>query len=64
MTESSFYTTEADIRKLAGVRRRIRLLSGPGFEVGVHGPIKEHYGLEDEPDRPLPVDYVVGAGAA
>lgn len=64
MTDSPFYTAEAGIRKVAGVRRRIDLASGPPFEVGVHGPIKEHYSLAAEPDRPLPVDYVVGAGAA
>jgi hypothetical protein len=64
MTDPSFYTAEAEIRKLAGVRRRIRLGPGAEFEVGVHGPIKDHYALDAEPDRPLPVDYVVGAGGA
>ena len=64
MTDSSFYTAEAGIRKVAGVRRRIRLGTGPEFEVGVHGPIKDHYALAAEPDRPLPVDYVVAAAGA
>lgn len=59
-----FYTAEAEIRKVAGVHRRVTLGSGPAFEVGVHGAIKEHYGLAAEPDRPLPVDYVVGAAGA
>ncbi len=60
----AFYTAEATIEKVAGVHRRVRLTSGPAFDVGVHGAIKDHYGLTDEPDRPLPVDYVVGAAGA
>ena len=60
----SFYTVEATIEKVAGVHRRVGLPSGDSFDVGVHGAIKEHYRLVDEPDRPLPVDYIVGAGGA
>jgi hypothetical protein len=60
----AFYTVEAEIEKVAGVHRRVALESGQEFEVGVHGAIKEHYGLEKEPDRPLPVDYLVGATGA
>ncbi len=60
----SFYTVEAEVEKVAGVHRRITLPSGQRFEVGVHGAIKEHYGLDREPDRPLPVDFVVGAAGA
>ncbi len=60
----AFYTVEAEIEKVAGVHRRVRLPSGDAFDVGVHGAIKEHYGLHDEPDRPLPVDYLVGAAGA
>lgn len=60
----SFYTAEATIEKVAGVHRRVTLASGHAFDVGVHGAIKEHYGLTDEPDRPLPVDYLVGATGA
>lgn len=60
----AFYTVEATIEKVAGVHRRVRLPSGAGFDVGVHGAIKEHYRLMDEPDRPLPVDYIVGAAGA
>lgn len=60
----SFYTVEAGIEKVAGVHRRVRLPSGDAFDVGVHGAIKEHYRLHDEPDRPLPVDYIVGSGGA
>ena len=60
----AFYTSEAEVRKVAGVHRRVTLQSGTAFDVGVHGAIKEHYGLESEPDRPLPVDYLVGAAGA
>jgi hypothetical protein len=60
----TFYTVEAEIEKVAGVHRRVRLPSGDSFDVGVHGAIKEHYRLHDEPDRPLPVDFVVGAAGA
>lgn len=60
----SFYTVEADIAKIEGVHRRVSLSSGPSFDVGVHGRIKDHYGLANEPDLPLPVDYLVGATGA
>ena len=60
----SFYTVETEIRKVAGVHRRITLPAGATFDVGVHGAIKAHYGLDAEPDRPLPVDYLVGATGA
>ena len=60
----SFYTAEAEVRKVAGVHRRVSLASGATFDVGVHGVIKDHYGLHAETDRPLPVDYLVGSAAA
>ena len=60
----TFYTVEAEIEKVAGVHRRVRLPSGDAFDVGVHGAIKEHYKLHNEPDRPLPVDYLGGAAGA
>ena len=60
----SFYTAEAGIEKVEGVHRTVTLASGTRFDVGVHGAIKAHYGLDSEPDRPLPVDYLVGAAGA
>lgn len=60
----AFYTAVAEIRKVAGVHRRVSLGSGATFDVGVHGAIKAHYGLTGEADRPLPVDYLVGATGA
>lgn len=60
----AFYTVRAEVVKVSGVHRAVTLPTGHGFDVGVHGPIKAHYRLEEEPDRPLPVDYLVGAAGA
>ncbi len=57
----SFYTARAHIDKVEGVHRRATLQPGTTVEFGVHGPIKEHFGLREEPDLPLPVDYVAAA---
>lgn len=59
MTEP-VYVSQAHIEIIDGVHRRARLDAGVTLELGVHGPIKEHYRLESE-DLPLPVDYVVAA---
>lgn len=59
MTEP-FYTTKATVRKVRGVHRRAALETGETFEMGVHGPIREHYRIDAE-DLPLPVDYMVAA---
>lgn len=58
-----FYVSRVEVRKVAGVLRRAVLPGGTEVEMGVHGPIKAYYRLEDEPDRPLPVDFVVAAAA-
>jgi|TARA_B110000116_G_scaffold115890_1_gene100597 hypothetical protein len=57
-----FYTTRATVTKVEGIHRRATLEDGTTFEMGVHGPIKAHYGL-DTSDLPLPVDYLVAAAA-
>jgi hypothetical protein len=62
MTDS-FYTARASVGKVGGVHRRATLEEGTTLEFGVHGLIKSHYGLHDEPDLPLPVDYLVAAAA-
>ena len=56
-----FYTARAEIEKVEGVHRRARLPVGGAIELGVHGPVKEHYRLHDAKDLPLPVDYIVAA---
>lgn len=55
-----FYVAEAQIEKVQGVHRRATLADGSQFDMGVHGPVKEHYRI-DAPDLPLPVDYQVAA---
>ena len=62
MTDS-IYTSRSQIRKVRGVTRRAVLENGTEVTFGVHGPIKAQFGLHDEPDLPLPVDYLVAAGA-
>lgn len=61
--DEPFYVARAEVGKLRGVQRRALLEDGTSLEFGVHGPVKSHYGLESEPNLPLPVDYVVAAAA-
>lgn len=58
-----FYVSEVEVEKVRGVHRRATLPGGTTMDVGVHGPIRSHYGLESEPNLPLPVDYLVAAAA-
>ena len=55
------YVARATVRKVDGVHRRATLESGVEVDFGVHGPIKELFRLEREPDLPLPVDFLVAA---
>ncbi|MFQ5691056.1 MAG: hypothetical protein ACE5HQ_12385 [Gemmatimonadota bacterium] len=55
-----FYVTRATVSKVAGVHRRATLEVGTEFDMGVHGAVKAHYGIQAE-DLPLPVDYQVAA---
>lgn len=59
--EPPVYTARATVRKVKGVTRRAVLEDGTEVTFGVHGAIKAQYGLEAEPDLPLPVDYIVSA---
>lgn len=59
----TIYTSTVTIAKVAGVHRRATLPTGAVIDLGVHGPIKEHYKLHDAKNLPLPVDYVVAAAA-
>jgi hypothetical protein len=56
-----FYVAHATIRKVQGVHRTARIATGVEIDLGVHGPIKEHYRLTDAKNLPLPVDYIVAA---
>lgn len=62
MTDS-IYTSRCRVEKVEGVVRRAVLEDGTEAIFGVHGAIKEQYGLHHEPDHPLPVDFLVAAGA-
>jgi hypothetical protein len=55
-----FYVSRVAVAKVEGVHRRATLEMGTTVDFGVHGAIREHYGLAG-PDRPLPVDYVVAS---
>ena len=58
-----FYVARADVGRLSGVHRRALLEDGTQIDFGVHGPVKVHYGLDSEPNLPLPVDYLVASVA-
>ena len=58
-----FYVAEASVEKVDGLHRRGTLHDGTTLEFGVHGPVKAHYGLDSQPNLPLPVDYLVAAAA-
>jgi hypothetical protein len=58
-----FYTARASVVKVDGIHRRATLEVGTDIDFGVHGPVKEHFGLHAEPDLPLPVDYLVASAA-
>ena len=59
----ALYIAKARVEKVDGLHRRGTLESGPEIDFGVHGPIKAHYGLDSQPNLPLPVDYLVAAAA-
>ena len=58
-----FYVSRATVEKVGGVHRRAALEDGTTIDFGVHGPVKAHYGLDSQPNLPLPVDYLVAAAA-
>lgn len=58
-----FYVARASVTKTEGLRRTATLEVGPSVDFGVHGPVKAHYGLDSQPNLPLPVDYLVAAAA-
>jgi len=58
-----FYVSKSRVRIVDGVHRRAELHDGTTLELGVHGPVKAHYGLDSQPNLPLPVDYLVAAAA-
>ena len=63
MTHEPFYVSRVRVSRVSGVHRRALLEDGTTLELGVHGPVKHHYGLDSQPNLPLPVDYLVAAAA-
>ena len=57
------YIARSSVVRVEGLHRRGTLEDGTTLEFGVHGPVKSHYGLDSQPNLPLPVDYLVTAGA-
>lgn len=58
------YTARAEIRKVDGHHRRARIATDVVVDFGVHGPIKDHFGLDSRKNLPLPVDYIAAATGA
>jgi hypothetical protein len=58
------YIARASVEKVDGLHRRGTLEDGTTMDFGVHGPIKSMYGLDTQPDLPLPVDYLIAAASA
>lgn len=59
----AFYVSKSTVEKVDGLHRRATLEDGTSMDFGVHGPVKAHYGLDSQPNLPLPVDYLVAAAA-
>jgi hypothetical protein len=57
------YISKSTVEKVDGLHRRGTLADGTTLDFGVHGPIKARYGLDSQPNLPLPVDYLVAAAA-
>ena len=55
------YVARAAVDTFAPLHRRARLAMDAEVDMGVHGSIRDHYGLRPERDLPLPVDYIVAA---
>lgn len=57
------YVSHASVHRVGGLHRRAEIAQGHVFDMGVHGPIAQHYRLQPERELPLPVDYIVAATA-
>jgi hypothetical protein len=58
-----FYVSRSTVRKIEGTHRRACLEDGTECDFGVHGPVKQHFRLDNQKNLPLPVDYIVAATA-
>ena len=57
----SLYRAHAELEQLGRLHRRAHLPLAEPIDMGVHGPIQEHYRLSPDRPLPLPVDYIVAA---
>lgn len=58
------YTSHVRIERVGGAFRRAWLPArDEAVELGVHGAVAEHYGVQDEIERPTTLDYVIAAAA-
>ena len=55
------YVARAEIERLGSLHRRAHLAQGSTADMGVHGPIKEHYPLAPSRELPLPVYFIAAA---
>jgi hypothetical protein len=56
------YTAEIRIERIRGPLRHAWLPAHDGpVEFGVHGAVKEHYGVQPERDVTTTLDYVIAA---
>ena len=60
----SLYVARSEIRKVDGHHRRARIATEVDVDFGVHGPIRDHFGLDSRKNLPLPVDYIAAATGA
>ena len=61
MTEP-LYISRVSVETAGPMHRRAVLPTGATVDMGVHGPVAAHYGIDAAP-RPLPVDYIVASTA-
>ena len=56
------YATDIKIERVKGPYRHAWLPAHDGpVEFGVHGAIKEHYGVESEQETTTTIDYMIAA---
>jgi hypothetical protein len=56
------YIATVRVETAGRMHRRAELPTGASIDMGVHGSVAAHFGI-DAPPRPLPVDYIVASTA-
>jgi hypothetical protein len=57
----TFYVSRSEVAAAGPLHRVATLEHGERFDMGVHGPVLEFYGLTPPRALPLPVDYIVAS---